>query len=138
MAVFNSNDYEVQGGLTEARADTLFCLRDGDNVHEGSLTVPHFYVQGIDPPNDSNMDLALGLNAASIQIGGGNPAVQTTIKKLQTQGMLKAEDGIETSSIDVTGALSHTGTEVSVAGMLYANAGLSMGSALIDLGESTA
>ena len=50
MAVFNSNDYEVQGGLTQARADALYYLRDGDNVHEGSLTVPHFYVQGIDPP----------------------------------------------------------------------------------------
>ena len=136
--VFNSNDYEVQATLTEARADTLYYLRGADNVHEGSLTVPHFYVQGIDPPNDSNMDLTIGLNAATIQIGGGNAALITTIKKLKTQGVLKAEDGIETSSVNVTGSSTHTGTEINVTGMLYANAGLSMGSALIDLGGSTA
>ena len=138
MAVFNSNDYEVQTALTQARADNLYYIRDGDNVHEGSLTVNNFYVQGIDPPNDSNMDLTIGLNASTIQIGGGNAAVVTTIKKLKTQGVLKAEDGIETSSIGLTGALSHTGTEVNVTGMLYANAGLNMGSSLIDLGQPTA
>ena len=136
--VFNSNDYEVQATLTEARADTLYYLRGADNVHEGSLTVNNFYVQGIDPPNDSNMDLTIGLNAATIQIGGGNAALITTIKKLKTQGVLKAEDGIETSSVGLTGAMTHTGTEVNVTGMLYANAGLSMGSALIDLGQPTA
>ena len=133
--VFNSNDYEVQGGLTEARADLLYCLRVGDNVHEASLTVPHFYAQIVDAPNDSNLDLTIGSNAATIQIG--NAAGQTTIKKLKTQGVLKAEDGIETSSVEVTGSSTHTGS-VEVTGMLYANAGLSMGSALIDLGASTA
>jgi hypothetical protein len=136
-AVFNSNDYELQTVLTEARADLLYCLREGDNIHEASLTVPHFYAQIVDPPNESNGDLTLGANAATVRIGGGNAAVQTTIKKLKTQGVLKAEGGVETTSVEVTGASTHTGS-VEVTGMLYANGGVSMGSALIDLGLPTA
>ena len=89
--------------------------------------------QSVDAPPDSNLDLALGFNADSITIGGGNPALVTTIHNATTQGLLTAVNGIQTSTLASTGNLSIGGSLTS-SGLIYANGNISMGSALINLG----